>query len=86
MARREITFIILSTVLEPRLMLFLVPFIPIISSLIGSVQGLSTALTSSETLKAILTSFYCAVLATVLILIGNPKKAHDMKSIRSFCA
>ncbi len=65
--REKSPFIILSAVLALCLILFLL--IPIVGTLVSSAPGLLTALTISETWKAILTSFYCAFLATLFILI-----------------
>ena len=65
--RHNSPFIAASFVLGILLVLFLV--LPIVGSLVGSVPGLSGALTDSRTLSAIWTSFYCAAIATVLMLV-----------------
>lgn len=69
--RERSPFIVLSAVLGLCLVLFLA--IPLIGTLASSTPGLPTALTSYETLNAILTSFYCALVATVFTLtMGVP--------------
>jgi molybdate/tungstate transport system permease protein len=60
-------FIIVSFILGILMVLFLV--LPIVGSLAGSAPGLGVALTDSRTLSAIWTSFYCAFIATVLMLV-----------------
>jgi len=65
--RHKSPFIALSFLLGTLLVLFLV--IPIVASLASSAPGLSTALTDPRTLNAIWTSFYCAFIATFVILI-----------------
>jgi molybdate/tungstate transport system permease protein len=64
-------FIAASFILGTLLVLFLV--IPVITSLASSAPGLPTALTDPRTLNAIGTSFYCAFIATLLmLLLGVP--------------
>jgi molybdate/tungstate transport system permease protein len=59
-------FLIASTVLGILMVLFII--VPVVASL-ASAQGLSTALTDPLTLNAIFNSFYCAFLATLLMLV-----------------
>jgi molybdate/tungstate transport system permease protein len=65
--RNNSLFIGASFVLGVLMVLFLI--VPIAASLAGSAPGLSGALTDSRTLSAIWTSFYCAFIATGLMLI-----------------
>jgi molybdate/tungstate transport system permease protein len=60
-------FILVSLILSVLLILFLV--VPVIGSLVSSASGLSGALTDYRTLNAIGTSFYCAFLAMVFMLV-----------------
>ena len=60
-------FIIVSFVLGLLMVLFLI--VPILGSLANAFPGLSTALTDEGTLNAIWTSFYCAFIATVFVLV-----------------
>lgn len=60
-------FLLVSIVLGVLMVLFLA--VPIIGSLISSAPGLPSAITDYRTLNAIWTSFYCAFIATVLMLI-----------------
>ncbi len=60
-------FLLVSIVLGVLMVLFLA--VPIIGSLISSAPGLSSAITDYRTLNAIWTSFYCAFIATMLMLI-----------------
>ncbi len=60
-------FVASSFILGLLLVLFLV--VPILGSLAGALPGLSTALTDQGTLNAIWTSFYCAFIATVFVLV-----------------
>jgi molybdate/tungstate transport system permease protein len=47
--------------------------IPIVGSLVSSAEGIPNALTDQRTLSAIWTSFYCAFIATALmLLLGVP--------------
>jgi molybdate/tungstate transport system permease protein len=60
-----------SLVLSVIMVLFLL--VPIVGSLVSSASGLPTALTDQRTLSAIWTSFYCAFIATALMLtLGVP--------------
>jgi molybdate/tungstate transport system permease protein len=64
-------FIIISSALGLIMMLFIV--IPIFGSVASSAPGLPTALTNQTAIKAILTSFYCALLATIFMFaLGIP--------------
>ena len=68
---RQKSFVIIASVLGLVMGLFII--IPIISVLANSAGGLQNALTSSVVTSAILTSFYCAMLATLfLFLFGVP--------------
>jgi molybdate/tungstate transport system permease protein len=60
-------FILVSTVLGVLMVLFIT--IPLIGSVGSSLQGLPATFTDPQTLKAIFTSFYCALLATAIIFI-----------------
>ena len=60
-------FILVSLILGVLMVLFLL--VPVIGSLVSSASGLSGALTDYRTLDAIGTSFYCAFLAMVFMLI-----------------
>jgi len=60
-------FILLSLVLGILMVLFLL--VPIVGSLAGGITGLSTVLTDETTINAIGTSFYCALLATLFVLL-----------------
>jgi molybdate/tungstate transport system permease protein len=60
-------FIVFSFVLGLLMVLFLI--VPILGSLASAFPGLSTALTDQGTLNAIWTSFYCAFIATVFVLV-----------------
>jgi molybdate/tungstate transport system permease protein len=83
-------FILVSFILGLLMVLFLV--VPILGSLAGAVPGLSTALTDQGTLSAIWTSFYCAFIATLFVLIlGVPfaylfvrNEFHGKKVLDSF--
>jgi molybdate/tungstate transport system permease protein len=60
-------FILVSTILGVLMTLFIV--VPLIWSVGSSLQGLPAASTDPQTLKAIFTSFYCALLATAFVFI-----------------
>jgi molybdate/tungstate transport system permease protein len=60
-------FILISTILGVLMVLFII--IPLIGSIGSSLQGLPAAFTDPQTLKAIFTSFYCALLATVFVFV-----------------
>jgi molybdate/tungstate transport system permease protein len=60
-------FIIVSTILGVLMVLFII--FPLIASVGSSLQGLPAASTNPQTLKAIFTSFYCALLATAFVFI-----------------
>jgi molybdate/tungstate transport system permease protein len=60
-------FIIVSFILGILLVLFLI--VPIIGSIASGAKGLPAALTDTRTLSAIWTSFYCAFIAMLLMLI-----------------
>ena len=64
-------FILISFLLGFCMILFLV--VPLIGSLTGSASDIPTTLTDGRTINAILLSFYCALLSTVVIfLFGVP--------------
>lgn len=65
--RDKSPFIAVSFVLGTLMVLFLV--VPVVTSLASSASGLPTALTDPRTLSAIWTSFYCAFIATLFVLI-----------------
>jgi molybdate/tungstate transport system permease protein len=65
--RHNSPFIAASFVLGILLVLFLV--LPVVGSLAGGAPGLGSALSDPRTLNAIGTSFYCAFLATILMLV-----------------
>ncbi len=60
-------FILISFVLGVIMVLFIL--VPIVGSLANSATGVYSALESIQTINAIFTSFYCAFLATLLMLI-----------------
>lgn len=60
-------FIVVSFVLGLLMVLFLI--VPILGSLANAFPGLPIALTDEGTLNAIWTSFYCAFIATVFVLV-----------------
>ena len=60
-------FIIVSFILGILLVLFLL--VPIIGSIASGANGLPSALTDTRTLSAIWTSFYCAFIAMLLMLV-----------------
>ena len=60
-------FIIVSLLLGIVMVLFLV--VPIMGSVASGASGLGSALTDKQTLSAIWTSFYCAFIAMILMLI-----------------
>ncbi|MCW4011033.1 MAG: ABC transporter permease [Candidatus Bathyarchaeota archaeon] len=60
-------FITVSLVLSVVMILFLM--VPVIASVAGSASGIPGALTDERTLSAIWTSFYCAFIATALMLV-----------------
>jgi molybdate/tungstate transport system permease protein len=69
--RHNSPFIVASFVLGILMVLFIV--VPIAASLAGSASGLGGALTDTRTLGAIWTSFQCAFIATIfMLLLGVP--------------
>jgi molybdate/tungstate transport system permease protein len=60
-------FILVSAILGVLMVLFII--VPLIGSVGSSLQGLPAAFTDPQTLKAIFTSFYCALLATAFVFI-----------------
>jgi molybdate/tungstate transport system permease protein len=60
-------FLVVSLVLSILMVLFLL--VPVIGSLTSSAPGIPGALTDQRTLSAIWTSFYCAFIATLLMLV-----------------
>jgi molybdate/tungstate transport system permease protein len=65
--RQKSPFVLISTILGVLMVLFLV--IPILGSVGNSLPGLPAAFTDTRTLSAIVTSFYCALLATTFVFI-----------------
>jgi molybdate/tungstate transport system permease protein len=65
--REKSVFMIVSALLGTGMILFLV--IPIVGSFTGSATSIPEALTDARTTGAILTSFYCAFLATLFIFV-----------------
>lgn len=65
--REKSPFILISTVLGMLMVLFLI--IPLIGSIGTSLPGLPSAFTDARTLNAIFTSFYCALLATIVVFV-----------------
>ncbi len=64
-------FLIASAVLGILMLLFIL--LPILGSITGGASGLYGAVTNTQTVNAIFNSFYCAFLATVLMLaLGVP--------------
>jgi len=69
--KRRSPFLILSSVLGIIMVLFII--VPILGALANSAGGVQNALASSEVTNAIFMSFYCAMLATLLLfLFGIP--------------
>ena len=69
--KQKSPFLAVSLVLSTLMVLFLL--VPILGSLTSSVGGIPNALTDQRTLSAIWTSFYCAFIATaVMLLLGVP--------------
>ncbi|MCW4017572.1 MAG: ABC transporter permease [Candidatus Bathyarchaeota archaeon] len=69
--KQKSPFIALSLVLSVLMVLFLL--IPIVGTLASSAEGIPNALTDQRTLSAIWTSFYCAFIATaIMLLLGVP--------------
>jgi molybdate/tungstate transport system permease protein len=65
--REKSPFIVASTVLGLLMILFLV--IPLVVSVSTSLRGLPAAFTDARTMSAIFTSFYCALLATLFVVV-----------------
>jgi molybdate/tungstate transport system permease protein len=65
--KQKSPFIMVSLVLSILLVLFLL--VPVIGSLTSSAPGIPGALADQRTLSAIWTSFYCAFIATMFILV-----------------
>jgi molybdate/tungstate transport system permease protein len=65
--RKRSPFIVVSGLLGTLMILFIL--LPILGTLTNSAQGIPAALIESRTENAIFTSFYCAFIATLLVLI-----------------
>ncbi|MFB3889362.1 MAG: ABC transporter permease subunit [Candidatus Bathyarchaeia archaeon] len=65
--KQKSPFILVSLVLSVFMILFLL--VPVIGSLTSSASGIPAALTDQRTLGAIWTSFYCAFIATLLMMV-----------------
>ena len=65
--KQKSPFLMVSLVLSVLMVLFLL--VPVIGSLTSSAPGIPAALSDTRTLSAIWTSFYCAFLATLFILV-----------------